>query len=119
MYCLLNIFCLLQSARDGQKMPYQIPVLIRAKYDRATITAEKTLKMSHAERVTPVQTLLCFRNESDQGRVLIAMLGFLLENENFEEAGSIILELLTVRGQTDGFRQVGVETVSNLLATFV
>lgn len=57
--------------------------------------------------------------ELKQERVVVTLLELILENGDFKKAQSILNSLLKKQGQFVDFRLVGIDSVSDLLTTFV
>lgn len=103
---------------EAKTMPRYIPVKVRASYDQYGRYARDRLGRVNAGK----SFLDCFvkiRNDLDQGRIFVPFLEFILESGRPADACSYVSQLVKKQGKFEGFRLLGTEELSNLLATLL
>jgi len=110
---------LCEAARDGHKIPSQIPIMIRVAYDQSAQNAYRIYDKVLKKHISSVEVLLCAYEKLQRACVLVALLKIILSKEQIENARSIVNELLEDQGEIDSFRLVEIDDISNLLTIFV
>jgi len=111
--------CLCEAARDGHKIPSQIPIMIRVAYDQSAQNAYRIYDKVLKKHISSAEILLCAYEKLQRACVLVALLKIVLSKEQIENARSIVNGLLEDQGEIDSFRLVEIDDISNLLTTFV